>query len=95
MIEKELANELENPPKRQKLESNDQKKLSYKLLFQLYTMLQKHDDNGMPGKVLRAATDNDWINDNNLIKYQRQVKEGRAMLGTIKSQLKHLQKYIE
>ena len=83
-----------NPPKRQKLENIEEKKLSYKLLFQLYTILQKHDENGMPGKLLRAATDDDWINDNKLIKYQRQVKEGKSMVGTIKAQLKNLQKYV-
>ena len=83
-----------NPPKRQKLDNIEEKKLSYKLLFQLYTILQKHDENGMPGKLLRAATDDDWINDNNLIKYQRQVKEGKSMVGTIKAQLKNLQKYV-
>jgi len=90
----QIEQENVNPPKRQKLESVEDKKLSYKLLFQLYTILQKHDENGMPGKVLRAATDDDWINDNNLIKYQRQVKEGKAMVGTIKAQLKNLQKYM-
>ena len=90
----QIEQENVNPPKRRKLDNVEEKRLSYKLLFQLYTILQKHDENGMPGRLLRAATDDDWINDNNLIKYQRQVKEGKSMVGTIKAQLKNLQKYM-
>ena len=84
------SNQSKKNSKKIKLSVAERKKTAYKTLFQLYTLLSHHDANGRPNGILLAAQDTDWSTDRSLIRYQKQVKEGKTLIPLIKTQLKHL-----
>ena len=90
----EDAEEEEAPKKRIRISRNQQRKNSYKTLYQLYTILMSHDESGKPGKLLIAAQNEDWESDKTLIKYRKQIREGKVLIPMIKTQLKYLKNVI-